>query len=715
MFDYAQGSGSRGTSPLPSSVSLNGSPGDTDLASDAVQSVPSRGSSSLEPPKPRSNSQLGPRKGHKKSRGGCFSCKRRKIKCQETLPSCLNCLRRSLECKYPEVLPHELDVMTVLRRQITRPSAALQSTPTLFTMDDMRFFQHFILNAYPHLPVNNSQVWIQTVPAFSHNYDYLMHSMLGLAATHLSAITNVDYSDAALSHRVRAIEGFNKALSKKPEKEPDGDALLATMYSLTFQSAFMSDSLIEFLIMVRGCVMLSGQLLSQSSIAFFVIDWYSHLRYMEPRLDDLPFVDMALAEGAEASLEALNFVLEDEVNSFYYNELTNVVSGIKASSKLGYWRLVGIYNVMGMLSDANFGAFANPNNTIGQILLAHFMALEVVLLPMLEREYDKTFPTNQLINRCSWFDSIERSVPPEFRHFVRWPAEILNDAREKWKAIAMTSGLTILSGSQAGYHRSPSPKAGLASTSQGEHPLVLEWISVDPKGKLNKAINAANLESCQQLHSAKLNRPQTYDNQTGRHIHRQQHLPPPPRRISPPLRIRQLMEPPQDPHKEQKRCQLRRQPRNQHILAQRRIAPLPVPRRRNARTRHLDEEADDIATDKNPRQLACRESVDPRQVAGQHGEAQAGDEHVVARTDEDRGYDYEGALDRVLDGDGAGGIAPYFQEGANENHPEVVAAVSDEGLVTLDEHRDGVEDCKNDADRVVGVVGPDAFPHLGDI
>lgn len=284
--------------------------------------------------------------------------------------------------------------------------------------------------------------------------------MLGLAATHLSAITNVDYSEAALTHRVRAIQGFNKALSKKPEKEPDGDALLATMYSLTFQSAFMSDSLIEFLIMVRGCVILSGQLESQSSIAFFVIDWYSHLRYMEPRLDDLPFVDVSLAERAEASLEALNFVLEDEVNSFYYHELINVVSGIKASSKLGklhfngietcipdflegYWRLVGIYNVMGMLSDAEFNEFSNPNNTIGQILLAHFMALEVVLLPMLEREYDKTFPTNQLINRCSWFDSIERSVPSEFRHFVRWPGEILNDAREKWKAMAMTSGLTV--------------------------------------------------------------------------------------------------------------------------------------------------------------------------------------------------------------------------------------------------------------------------------
>lgn len=180
-----------------------------------------------------------------------------------------------------------------------------------------------------------------------------------------------------------------------------------------------------------------------------------------------------------------------------------------------------------------------------------------------------------------------------------------------------------------------------------EHPLMLEWVTVNPQGKLNEAINAANPESCQQLHSAKPVRPQTYDDQTRRDIHRQQHLPPSSRRISSSLSIRQLMEPPQDPHKEQKRRQLRRQPRNQHILAKRRIAPLPVPRRRNARTRHLDKEADDIAADKNPRQLACRESVDPRQVAGQHGETQAGDEHVVAGTDKDRGNDYEGALDGV--------------------------------------------------------------------
>ena len=105
--------------------------------------------------------------------------------------------------------------------------------------------------------------------------------------------------------------------------------------------------------------------------------------------------------------------------------------------------MVAIYNVIGMLSNTKFNAFSSPSNTIGQILLAHFMALEVVLLPMLEREFEKTFPTNQLINRCSWFDAIESSVPPEFQHFIRWPAGILNDARERWKAMAKTYDITV--------------------------------------------------------------------------------------------------------------------------------------------------------------------------------------------------------------------------------------------------------------------------------
>lgn len=41
------------------------------------------------------------RRGHTKSRRGCFNCKRRRIKCQETAPACGHCVKTGLTCEYP--------------------------------------------------------------------------------------------------------------------------------------------------------------------------------------------------------------------------------------------------------------------------------------------------------------------------------------------------------------------------------------------------------------------------------------------------------------------------------------------------------------------------------------------------------------------------------------------------------------------------------------
>lgn len=40
------------------------------------------------------------RRSHEKSRRGCLTCKRRRVKCDETRPFCLNCTRRSVTCEY---------------------------------------------------------------------------------------------------------------------------------------------------------------------------------------------------------------------------------------------------------------------------------------------------------------------------------------------------------------------------------------------------------------------------------------------------------------------------------------------------------------------------------------------------------------------------------------------------------------------------------------
>lgn len=50
------------------------------------------------PPQPRKPI---PRKGHTKSRRGCFNCKRRRIKCNEKHPECNHCIKAGLPCEYP--------------------------------------------------------------------------------------------------------------------------------------------------------------------------------------------------------------------------------------------------------------------------------------------------------------------------------------------------------------------------------------------------------------------------------------------------------------------------------------------------------------------------------------------------------------------------------------------------------------------------------------
>lgn len=84
-------------------------------------------------------------------------------------------------------------------------------------------------------------------------YDFLLHSMLGLGASHLSLITPNGYEKAALKHRVLAISALNKHLARPGLTNQDTEAAFGAMLNLTFQSAYMNDGLIDFLTMIRGC------------------------------------------------------------------------------------------------------------------------------------------------------------------------------------------------------------------------------------------------------------------------------------------------------------------------------------------------------------------------------------------------------------------------------------------------------------------------------
>ena len=94
------------------------------------------------------------RRGHFKSRLGCFNCKRRRVKCNELRPSCTPCKRLKLSCAYPAT-------------PAPTWSGSIRANPSMLTLEDLRFYHQFLTTAFPTLPLRSDDVW-QQCAAMSH-------------------------------------------------------------------------------------------------------------------------------------------------------------------------------------------------------------------------------------------------------------------------------------------------------------------------------------------------------------------------------------------------------------------------------------------------------------------------------------------------------------------------------------------------------------------
>jgi hypothetical protein len=121
-------------SSLPSRQSM-ASNSSSDGSSNSPDTLPdSRCESTNTPQHPRKPI---PRKGHTKSRRGCYNCKRRRIKCNERRPQCHHCAKAGLLCEYPANI-----IQTQLCSTSPSPQASvnLRSTPGTFVSFQAEFY-----------------------------------------------------------------------------------------------------------------------------------------------------------------------------------------------------------------------------------------------------------------------------------------------------------------------------------------------------------------------------------------------------------------------------------------------------------------------------------------------------------------------------------------------------------------------------------------------
>ncbi|KAF2436700.1 hypothetical protein EJ08DRAFT_578369 [Tothia fuscella] len=396
-----------------------------------------------------------PRKGHTKSRKGCFSCKRRKIKCQETRPCCTNCKKAEISCEYPKPGPFQNQSQQQQQPKesniisLPSPRPSLQSTPTIFSMTDMKLFHHFLSHAYPTLPVGADAIWTLQMPSFAHEYEYLMRSMLALSASNLSLTTphSRDLRNQAITHRVKAVRLLNQALCRPSTSREEGDARFAAFMNLTFQSTCMEDGLIDFLTMLRGCI-LQGDLGETSAFAGFVNDKDRTLGSMIERFEVADTLDVeveALNEAAKSLLK-LEELCTTDVERLYHGHLTDMVQNGYASPRQAYACFVQVYNFVGNITHSQFQSFIQPTNSCAQLLLSHFIASHVLLRNVITFESMERDTSAMYAILVGWCKSIDDGLDPFLRKFNRWPVEYVMEVAPRGMGAVQVEGVNFIRG-----------------------------------------------------------------------------------------------------------------------------------------------------------------------------------------------------------------------------------------------------------------------------
>ncbi|KAA8895047.1 hypothetical protein FN846DRAFT_767616, partial [Sphaerosporella brunnea] len=123
------------------------------------------------------------RRSHTKSRKGCKTCKRRHIRCDETVPQCRNCTKHNVRCDYMDrdvvegnpdlnMTPQVLQELERWRETGVYPfpnlGLELHPSPSLYSQTDLRLIHHIssIASQMQAVEPSNSAIWTKRVPMY---------------------------------------------------------------------------------------------------------------------------------------------------------------------------------------------------------------------------------------------------------------------------------------------------------------------------------------------------------------------------------------------------------------------------------------------------------------------------------------------------------------------------------------------------------------------
>ena len=127
---------------------------------------------------------------------------------------------------------------------------------------------------------------------------------------------------------------------------------------------------------------------------------------------------------AALSLHDLELLSMTSCEKLFWEILLRTVENAYDRPIQAYTTFSQLYNVPSRWTHEEFTTFIDPMNTVAQILLAHFIALQAVLTPILILERVGFQGIEAPSSVLGWVEGTYRNVAPALRHLIEWPRQV---------------------------------------------------------------------------------------------------------------------------------------------------------------------------------------------------------------------------------------------------------------------------------------------------
>ena len=155
----------------------------------------------------------------KRAKTGCFSCRKRRVKCDEAKPECQRCKSANVHCEgYPakKVLCASLPEKMLERRMSSYSSGPLDiGNDALLNVGNISlpFYHQFITQTvYAISGGTRQKFWRDDVASMAWSTDYVYHAMISLAAMHKTSVDASRQQPYPTALRTFALQNYQQAI-----------------------------------------------------------------------------------------------------------------------------------------------------------------------------------------------------------------------------------------------------------------------------------------------------------------------------------------------------------------------------------------------------------------------------------------------------------------------------------------------------------------------